>query len=83
MENINLELSDGTAERLHIASKHLGITKQDFCHQAILKALTAHENRHGKILSTGDMEIKASDKVHLPPVSPIGTDEKKFNQIKH
>jgi len=62
-------------DRLYIASRHLEITRTEFCEQAIMKALAVHEAKHGGIMSTGTMEIKASDKAKLPPTTPIGTDE--------
>lgn len=69
-------LTQEEEERLYIAAKHLGISRTEFCTQAILKALQIHEAKYGGILSTGDLEIKASDKVNLPPTSQIGQDER-------
>ncbi len=68
-------LDSDTDDRLYIAARHLEITRTEFITQAIMIALDRHESKYGKIMSTGDMTIKAKEGSGLAP-DQIGDEEK-------
>ena len=54
-------------DRLHIACRHLEITRTDFIYQAIIIALDNHERKHGGIMKTGSVkEIQAKEGINFP-----------------
>ena len=59
-------------ERLHIASRHLDLSHEQFIIQALEIALNRHEGKHG-----GIMTVQASDKTEFKPApDQIGQDER-------
>lgn len=72
---ITIEITNDLEDRLHIATRHLELSKEEFIIQALEIALNRYEGKYGKILNTGDMTIQAKEGVNLSP-SQIGQDEK-------